>query len=303
MKSRYRAARRALIFWTLFIGIGTAAGAVYMLADPSGKLSGMDAMLPYFHNLPFADLLYRNFVFPGAVLLLNGLLNLAAAGLLGVWLGGILGLAGMIGACILFYIFPVNFLSVIYFTFGAIQAVTGYMAQTFFAQEQFCVRESDYLDIGKNPERLVVYFSRMGYTKKLALQEANRTGACIFEIKATEKTEGTTGFWWCGRYGMHRWDMPIEETPADLEHYGHVTICTPIWVFALSAPVRSFCRNAAGKIKEVDYILVHHQKNTYQNAAREMDRILGFKNSPFVSICCRKGMYLTSSERKIPSKL
>ena len=289
--------------------MGTAAGAIYMLADPSGKRSGMDAVLPYFRNLPFADLLYRNFVFPGAVLLVNGLLNLAAAGLLlakkksGVRLGGILGLAGMLWTCVLFRIFPLNFPSVICFIFGAIQAVTAYMAQTFLAQEQFCVRESGYPDIGKNPERLVVYFSRMGYTKKLALREANRTGACIFEIKATEKTEGTTGFWWCGRYGMHRWDMPIKEIPADLERYGHVTICTPIWVFALSAPVRSFCRNAAGKIKEADYILVHHQKNTYQNAAQEMDRLLGVKNSPFVSICCRKGIYLTSSKRKIPSKL
>ena len=37
-KSRFQIARRFLIFWTLFIGIGAVAGALAMLYDPSGKL-------------------------------------------------------------------------------------------------------------------------------------------------------------------------------------------------------------------------------------------------------------------------
>lgn len=57
-KSRYNAARKALIFWTLFIGTGAVGGSVMMLADPSGKLMGMDAMLPFFKVLPFADVLF-----------------------------------------------------------------------------------------------------------------------------------------------------------------------------------------------------------------------------------------------------
>lgn len=63
IKSRYRTARRILIFWTLFIGLGAVAGAFGMLLDPSGKAMGMDAMLPYFQVLPFADVLFQNFVF------------------------------------------------------------------------------------------------------------------------------------------------------------------------------------------------------------------------------------------------
>ena len=45
-KSRFAVARKILIFWTLFIGIGAVAGAIGMLVDPSGKAMGMDAMLP-----------------------------------------------------------------------------------------------------------------------------------------------------------------------------------------------------------------------------------------------------------------
>lgn len=123
----------------------------------------------------------------------------------------------------------------------------------------------------------------------MAIEKAERTGACLYEIRSTERTAGTLGFWWCGRYGMHRWPMPIESIDIDLNQFEHVTICSPVWVFHLAAPVRAFCMQASGKIEEADYILVHHQKNGYQNAAKEMDQILRLKNSPTVSVCCRMG--------------
>ena len=66
-----------------------------MLLDPSGRALGMDAMLPYFQVLPFADVLFRDLTFSGwALLIVNGLSNLTAACLLlakkkaGVVLGG-----------------------------------------------------------------------------------------------------------------------------------------------------------------------------------------------------------------------
>ena len=83
MKSRYQTARKWLIFWTLFIGIGAVAGAACMLLEPSGSIMGMDAMLPYFQKLPFADVLFQDFRFPGmALFIVNGLSNLTAAALL-----------------------------------------------------------------------------------------------------------------------------------------------------------------------------------------------------------------------------
>ena len=50
--SRFQTARKLLIFWTFFIGLGAVAGAAAMLIDPSGRALGMDAMLPYFQVLP-----------------------------------------------------------------------------------------------------------------------------------------------------------------------------------------------------------------------------------------------------------
>lgn len=297
--SRYRPARRALLFWTIFIGIGAVAGSSAMLIDPSGGLMGMDAMLPYFQKLPFAEIVFQDFVFSGiSLLIVNGISNLTAAGLLiankriGAVLGGVFGITLMLWICIQFYMFPLNFMSTAYFIFGFIQAITGYMTVVFYDQEHFTVSESDYPNIGSDPTKLVVYFSRMGYTKKRALEAADRTGAEIYEVRAAERTSGTLGFWWCGRYGMHRWAMPIEDIGMQLEKYDHVTVCSPVWVFNLCAPMREFCKKASGRIRSADYIIVHHQKSLYANAADEMDRLLGLKDTPAVSVCCREGRYL-----------
>ena len=298
-KSRFAVARNFLIFWTLFIGIGAVAGAIGMLVDPSGKAMGMDGMLPYFQKLPFADVLFKDLLFSGIMLLIvNGLTNLTAATLLfmkkkaGVISGGIFGVTLMLWICIQFYMFPLNFMSTIYFIFGLLQAATGYAAWVFKKQEDFKVDTNDYPNIGTNSNRLVVYFSRLGYVKKKAFEEANRTGALVYEVKSTEKTDGTAGFWWCGRYGMHRWGMPIELISVDLTKFEKVTICSPIWVFALSAPIREFCKKASGKIKNADYILVHHTKGSYENAANEMDELLKIRRSSFRTITCRKGKYI-----------
>lgn len=297
--SRYRPARRALLFWTIFIGIGAVAGASAMLIDPSGGLMGMDAMLPYFQKLPFAEIVFQDFVFSGiSLLIVNGISNLTAAGLLiankriGAVLGGVFGITLMLWICIQFYMFPLNFMSTAYFIFGFIQAITGYMTVVFYDQEHFTVSESDFPNIGSDPTKLVVYFSRMGYTKKKALEAADRTGAEIYEVRAAERTSGTLGFWWCGRYGMHRRAMPIEDIGVQLEKYDHVTVCSPVWVFNLCAPMREFCKKASGRIRSADYILVHHQKSLYANAADEMDRLLGLKDTHAVSVCCREGRYL-----------
>ena len=94
--------------------------------------------------------------------------------------------------------------------------------------------------------------------------------------------------------------MPIEPIPENLEKYDRVTICAPIWVFHLAAPVRTFCRQAAGRIRQVDYILVHHNDSPYENAAREMDGLLGLTHTALRSVRCRTGRYKTVKNEGSP---
>ena len=134
MRITYNTAWKCLVFWTLFIGIGAVAGGLSMIIDPSGKALHMDGMLPFFQVLPFANVLFQDFLFSGfALLIVNGLTNLTAAILLlkkkktGVILGGIFGITLMLWICIQFYMFPMNFMSTLFFIFGICQAVTGYV--------------------------------------------------------------------------------------------------------------------------------------------------------------------------------
>lgn len=293
---RYKTTRKFLIFWCLFVGIGALWGSINMFIDPTGKLLQMDTMLPYFQVLPFSDILFKNYIFSGiALLIVNSISNLVAAYLLiknkksGIILGTAFGLTLMLWIIIQFIIFPTNILSITYFVVGIIQLITGYMTYVFYTQEQFKFDQNEYKNIGKNKDVLVVYFSRMGYTKKVAYEEAEKQKADILELKAKEKTENTSGFWWCGRYGMHKWRMPIYDIDVDLKAYKKVIIVSPIWVFNVSAPIREFCFKYSESINSVEYIFVHFMNTKFENVADEVDRILNKKREKFTSISLRLG--------------
>ena len=294
--SRYDIGRKCLIFWCLFIGIGAVGGAVGMLSKLDGSNMGMQDLLPFFQVLPLAKYLYQDFLFPGiALLCVNGITNLTASVLLlkrkkaGIICGGIFGLTLMAWISIQFVIFPANFMSTTYFIFGIIQALTGFATWVFYTQEHFVIKASDYTNIGTDPSTLVVYFSRMGYTKKKAYERANLTGAKLYEIKAKERTEGTLGFWWCGRFGMHNWAMDIQEIELDLASYQTVTICSPVWVFNLSGPIKSFCQFAKGKVTNVNYILTHFNCFKYKRVVNELNNRLALKATSVDSYCIKWG--------------
>ena len=369
---RYVLSRRVLLFWTLFIGLGAVAGSLGMLVDPSGKALGMDAMLPYFQVLPFADVLFQNFVFSGiALLIVNGLSNLVASVLLfmhkkaGVVLGMTFGITLMLWIVIQFIIFPFNFMSTAYFVFGFLQFVTGFVCLAGLKQGEFVFNVVDYANIGKDRAKLVVFFSRLGYTRKLAYEIANGQGADILELATPERTKGNAGFWWCGRFGMHKWGMPLNWNASilngnslgetfgsgkdckkcvncesgqnekgekggqnkqlcengkdiingescevgesvsntkesgescgmindfiDLSKYEEITICSPIWVFGVSAPIKQFCLEAKGKVKCVNYVFTHFMRCKFENVANELDEILQVKHKSFKSFTSRFG--------------
>ncbi len=284
------------MFWTAFIGFGAVAGSLGMLLDRSGHALGMDGMLPYFQVLPFADVLFRDFLFSGiALLLVNGVTNLLSFGLLlarkkiGIVLGTVFGVTLMLWICIQFYIFPANFLSTAYFIFGFLQTVCGYTAWVRYKQQRFRFDASKYCRIGKNPRALVVYFSREGYTEKAAYEEADKTGAEVYAVKTTEKIDGNLGFLWCGRFGTERKPMPIEKVSVDWKKYDAVTIFTPVWVFSLAAPVREFCKQASGKIKNVRLVCVHFTKGKYTGVRKECEALLQSNIDDYENRICRFG--------------
>ncbi len=146
---------------------------------------------------------------------------------------------------------------------------------------------------------LVVYFSRKGYTARLAREKAEELGADLMEIRTTERTQGILGFWWCGRFGMHRWGMPIEAPKKSAEDYDKVIFCSPIWVFTFCAPIRRYAESVSGKVKAAEYIFVHFSlPMRYEKAAKKLDGILNTHAESYKSVCCMWGRFICKREFK-----
>ena len=296
MNKRYIIANRLLIFWTVFIGFGAVFGSLGLLCDPSGKFMGMDKLLPYFQVLPFAEILFQNYIFSGIMLfIVNGLTNIVSAVLLfakkklGIILGLLFGITLMMWIIIQFIIFPFNIMSTSFFIFGFLQFVTGVICLIGWEQSQFKFDEKNYKNVGVKSSKIVIFFSRTGYTKKLAFEIADTYGAEILEIKTSENISGNWGFWWCGRFGMHRWGMKLEPLKFDPSKYEEIILCSPVWVFALSSPMREFCKIYSGKLNNVSYVITHFMNCKFEKIAKEMDAILKTKHNSLFSYKCHFG--------------
>ena len=293
---RYKRVKKILEFLCLFIGIGAIYGSLNMLIDPTGKSLGMDGMLRYFGVLPFSNVLFQDYTFSGiSLLIVNGITNLIAYILLlknkklSIVLGMVFGITLMLWITIQFIIFPMNILSTMYFIFGLLQFITGYMTYVFYTQNEFKFDIDNYKNINNKSDTLVIYFSRMNYTKYVAYTVANKMHADIYEINPKEKVEGTIGFWWCGRFGMLKKSMGIEDVDINLEKFKKIIICSPIWVFDVCAPIRKFISLYSGKIKNVECVLVHYTRGQYVGVANYMDSILKIKRSKLTNVRMRLG--------------
>ncbi len=282
---RLKIFKRILLFWCFFIGLGALWGGAAMLIKPDGSILHMQELLPYFKVLPFADVLFTDYVFSGIMLILvNGVSNIIAAVLIlrnkkaGFVLGTVFGFTLMLWITIQFIIFPPNFLDNAYFTFGVLQLISGYIALVSFNQVHFVFDEKDYPDVvtgssGADAKTLVVYFSRMNYTKRIAYNEANIQKAKIVELKTNERTQGTLGFWWCGRFGMHKWGMETLPLEVKLSDFEKIIIVTPIWVFKMCASVRDFVSKNKDVLKQKNVEVVFNHFNPWlpKGAIKEIE--------------------------------
>lgn len=294
---RYKVFRIALIIITLFVGIGAFGGGLAMLIEPSGKSVGFDALLPYFQVLPFANVLFQNFLFPGAALIIvNGITNFVSAFLLfnkkksGIISGMIFGITLMAWITIQFVIFPPNPLSIIYFCIGFVQFVVGYVCLVSYKQAYFSFDEFKYKNIQEHSSVAVVYFSRTKRTKKIAYEIANSFKTEIHEIKTIDNIEGTLGFWWCGRYGMHhKWGMPIQKMDIDVSKYERVILCSPMWVCSLASPAKQFLIEHKGKFKSVEYVITHFNPFFNKKLYRYCDSLCETKHARSIDIISALG--------------
>ncbi|MDD7213597.1 MAG: hypothetical protein SPG94_03355 [Candidatus Enterosoma sp.] len=265
-----------------------------MLIKPDGSLVFLDGMLPYFQVLPFAEVLFQDYVFSGIMLIIiNGVSNALASVLIlrnkrsGYVLGTIFGLTLMLWITIQFVIFPFFIIDLVYFLLGVFQMIFGYVALVSYNQVYFSFSEEDYKEIANDSDTLVVFFSRKKFTKKIAYERANQLKAEVLELQTKERTEGDLGFWWCGRFAMHRWRMETLPLTKDLSKYNKIIVVTPIWVFKMCAPVRDFLYRYQDEIKEKEISVIFNHFNPWlpKGAIQEVKSIVPLKRVESITTC------------------
>ena len=136
-----------------------------LIVDPSGKLIYMQDMLVYFEVLPFADILFNDYLFSGfALIIVNGITNIVASYLIlrnkkiGYVLGTIFGVTLMAWISIQFYMFEFFVIDLVYFLTGLLQLIIGYICVVSYCQDYFKFSVEDYKEVNKNSDVLTVFF-------------------------------------------------------------------------------------------------------------------------------------------------
>lgn len=132
---------------------------------------------------------------------------------------------------------------------------------------------------------IIVYYSRTGRTTKVARSWAHRIGASRLEIIPMA---------WRGTFKevlhytiatLTRKDMEIDLYKVDFEKYDRVVLMVPVICGMMSAPMRTFVRQEAGNLKNVEYVIIHKGvKMRHKSLIRWLDKTLGVKHAAASSI-------------------
>lgn len=97
-------------------------------------------------------------------------------------------------------------------------------------------------------ETIVLYVSRNGHSRALALDLGLRLGAEVREIGDLVKREGLFGWLKSGRQAAAGLATPIRDPGADLSKVKTVVLVQPVWASALCPPLRSWLVAHAGEL-------------------------------------------------------
>ncbi|MFH0936417.1 MAG: flavodoxin [Candidatus Woesearchaeota archaeon] len=100
---------------------------------------------------------------------------------------------------------------------------------------------------------LLVFYSRTGTTKKLAEEISKNLKCDLEEIFDTKNRLGIIGYLKSGHDAMLKKFTKIEKTKKNPAKYDLVIIGTPIWVYNLCTPIRTYLYENRDNLKKVAF--------------------------------------------------
>jgi flavodoxin len=87
---------------------------------------------------------------------------------------------------------------------------------------------------------LVVYYSRTGYTRRVAQEIAQRCGADIEAIEEDRSRAGIFGYLRSAREGYKKSLVNVRPADKDPANYDLIILGTPVWAGHVASPVRAY---------------------------------------------------------------
>jgi len=134
---------------------------------------------------------------------------------------------------------------------------------------------------------LVVYYSRTGLTKKVALQLAIELGAEAEEIIDKKNRAGVLNYMICGREAMKKILAEIESPKNDPTGYDLVLIGTPVWAGTMASPVRSYLSVQKDKLKRVAFFVTQGGAGANRTIDNMAD-LIGLKSAASLTVLSKE---------------
>lgn len=132
---------------------------------------------------------------------------------------------------------------------------------------------------------IIVYYSRTGRTSKVARAWAKRIDASRLKIIPLDWRGTPSDVLKYKIATLTRQTMPIDLYTVDFKKYDRIIIMVPVICGMMSAPMRTFIRQEAGELHNVEYVIIHKGiKMRHKSLIGWLDRTLGEKHLAASSI-------------------
>lgn len=121
---------------------------------------------------------------------------------------------------------------------------------------------------------LLVYFSRTGHTRKVAMEIASALGCDVEELRDRVGRGGPLGYARSSLEAIARFDTLLAPTQHDPADYDLVVVGTPIWFWNLSSPVRTWARRHRESLRKLAFFCTCGSSGG-QRALAELEAICG----------------------------
>ncbi|MFH1210150.1 MAG: flavodoxin [archaeon] len=133
---------------------------------------------------------------------------------------------------------------------------------------------------------LVVYYSRTGTTKKVAESISKEIKGDIEEILDTKNRDGVIGYIKAGRDATLKRLTLIKNINKNPKDYDLIIIGTPIWVWTMATPIRTYMIQNKGSFKNI--ALFCTMGGSKGKTFEEMEDLIGQKAKAFLKLKTRE---------------